>query len=506
MTDPGDTSPLVGGAAAGEDHDPDLMSRVAGSTVSLAGRRVVLTALSGVSVAFVARLLGPTEYGQLAAAIATFTLLLALSDFGFTLTLSRDLAKHPENREAILRAAFQVQSVWALVLALALVVLALATGIDSGQGQALLVLAPAVLVSGLVSARAVFAVTYTVHRLVMIDLIVTAGQVVLMIAAAAVGLGPAGVAAAVGLGYAVNAVLAAIFGYRIVRGASPDGSAGVASRMMLLRRVLPLGLMGFMVQVYLTIDVAILGWLVTGPSLGNYAAASKMLAMLASISGLAVGAALPAFSTSADRPAELMRITTRVWHWLVAAALPCFVGAAVFAPLAVTVTVGHGYESAATYLRILSLAGIVGVSSTFFGHILVAQGRVRPLLIQNAIAVVANIGGNLVFVPRYGVVAAAWITVLTEVIVCVGALITLRTTVSFGPWAAVAWRPLLALAGATLVAVALNTWTVAALIAAVITYGLLSHVLHSWPPELGWRAVRRGPPRITADVAPGAPR
>jgi O-antigen/teichoic acid export membrane protein len=469
---------------APEPRDPsaerELMRRVAGSTVSLAGRRVAVTALSGLSIAFVARALGPSQYGQLGAAVATFNLLLALSDFGFSLTLSRELARDDRARLALLRAAFHVQSAWAVLLTLVLVGLAIGTGLDTERGRALLVLAPAMAVSGLVGARSVFIVTYAVRRLVTIDLSVTAAQVVLMIAAAEAGFGPAGVAAAIGFGYIANSALAARIGYRIV----DDGSRTRASRRRLLRKVLPVGLMGFMSQVYLTIDVVILGWLVHGSSLGDYAAASKMLTILQSTAGLAIGAALPAFAVSADRPAELSRITARVWHWLVAVATPCYAAAAIFAPLVVAIALGGGFADAATYLRILTVAGFIGVASVFLGHILVAKGHVRPLLIQNAIAIAVNVVGNLLLVPRYGVVASAWLTVLAEVIVCVGALITLRPLLPFAPWCAVSWRPGGALLAASVAAVLLYAWPVAAIAAFLAVYGLANRLLGGWPAEL----------------------
>jgi O-antigen/teichoic acid export membrane protein len=474
-------------------HDePALMRRIAGSTVSLSGRRFAITALSGLSVAFVARALGPANYGELASAIATFNLLLGLSDFGFSLTISRELATREHEGRALMQAAFELQSIWALLLALAMAGLALATGIGNVHGQALLVLAPAIAMSGLVSARSIFAVTYTMARLVRIDIGSTAAQVALMIAAARAGLGPPGVAGAVALGYSVNCALAARLGTRLVK----RDNRRRTSRRLLARKVLPLGLISFMAQVYLTIDVVILGWLVRGRSLGYYGAASKMLTILQGTAVVAVGAALPALAVAASDPQALSRISTRVWHWLTALGLPCFVGTALFAPLLTRIALSGTFAHTTVYLRILTLAGFIGVASGFLVIVLVAKGVVRPLMIQSAIALVVNVAGNLLLVPHYGVVASAWLTVITEAIVCGCALFTLSRRVDFGPWLAVSWRPLCALAAASAIALALHAWVAAAIPAFVVTYAAVNLALGGWPEELTLARLRR--------VAPGA--
>jgi O-antigen/teichoic acid export membrane protein len=463
----------------------DVVRRVAGSTVSLAGRRVGLTALSGLSTAVIARCLGPASYGAMASAVATFTLLLALSDFGFSLTLGRDLALDPARRRSTLLAAIHVQSIWAALLALGLLAIAVVTGLDTVHGMSLAVLVPAVAVSGLVGARSVFAVTYEMPRLVRIDLIVTVGQVGLMILLAQAGAGPVAVAAAVGAGYVVNTVWAALAGLRLA-GRSDDDETPT-SRRALARRVAPLGLMGFMSQVYLTIDLVLLGWMVHGRALGDYAAASKMLTILTQVAGLVMAAALPAFATSAAASgAELSRVSARVWHWLAAVALPCLVGAALFAPIVVAIVLGPGYGGAVGLLRILTLAGIVGVASNCFGTILVAKHRVRPLLIQNGFAITFNITGNLLLVPRFGVQAAAWLTVATEVIVCSGSLYTLRGELPAAPLLAVSWRPALAVAGAGAVAIGLAQWPVLALAGSATAFLFATLALHAWPQELRW--------------------
>jgi O-antigen/teichoic acid export membrane protein len=468
---------------------PQLTDRIARSALGLAGRRVAITLLSGLSTAVVARLLGPAEYGQLASALATWTLVLAGSDFGFTVALGRDLAVDPPRRGRILRAAFQLQSAWSLPLAAGMVALAIASSVDSTRGEALLVLAPSVAFAGLGAARQVFTVLYSQTTAVVIDLALTAVQVGLMICAAAAGLGPTGVAAAVCAAYVANAILIALAALRLVDREWPASS----DRRRLLGSVLPLGLMAFLSKAYLMVDLVLLGWLVSGSSLGEYAAASKILVLLSALPGMIVGAALPAFASHAGARRDLEAIAARVWHWLLVVAVPSFVGVLIFAPTVVELTIGPEYDGATDLLRVLSLAGLIGVAASFFGTILVARSVVRPLVAQNAIALIVNVAGNLVLVPHVGVIASAWLTVVTEAIVCGGAILLLRGQCGWRGMAGVSARPAVAMVAFIAVGLALNTVPAVAIpLCAALFIGILVG-LRAWPPEFlpGRAAARR---------------
>jgi O-antigen/teichoic acid export membrane protein len=470
------------------DGQAHLTARVARSALGLAGRRVAITLLSGLSTAVVARLLGPAEYGQLASAIATWTLVLAASDFGFTLALGRDLAVDLPRRGRFVRAAFQLQSLWSVVLAFSMALMAVATSLDSTRGKALLVLAPSVAFAGLGAARQVFTVLYRQTTAVLIDLAFATIQVGLMIWAAASGLGPIGIAAVVCASYVANTILVALAALRLVDAQRP----GASDRRRLLRSVLPLGVIGFLSKAYLMIDLVLLGWLVAGPSLGEYAAASKILGLLSTLPGMIVGAALPAFASHAGSRRDLEIIGARVWHWLMVVAVPLSAGVLIFAPAVVTLTIGNDYRGADQLLRVLSLAGVIGIAASYFGTILIAKSVVRPMVMQNAFALVFNVVGNLLLVPPLGVIASAWLTVATEAIVCIGAILLLRGQYGFREMAGVSKRPAVALVAFLAVGIALNAVPAIGIpVCSAVFIGVLIW-LKGWPAELiPKRAARR---------------
>lgn len=471
----------------------DLHSQIAGSTVLMVARRTILTLLSGLSTILIARLLHPEGYGLLQAAIATWTLVLAFSDFGFTLALGRDFAAEPERRPHLLRAAYEIQAVLSVILTVVMIVLAGLAGFSTDRGLVILVLAPSVLAATYTVSRTYFTAVYDVKRTVKIDLICNLTQIVAMILLAIGGAGAVGVAAAISAGYVVNSTWVGIAARREVG----VGKTSRKSRFDVLRRAAPLGLMAVLSKTYITIDVALLGLYETGANLGNYAAASKIVVLLNIVPAMLLSAALPGLSTSMKDKAALRNLLSRMVHWVVAAILPVFVVGAIFSNVIVAVAFGSAFKGAGLLISVLCLAGVLGLASQILGLLLISGNVIRPMLWQNAIAVVLNIGANVILIPRFGAIACAWLTVATEVYICLGASffvarhlhIRIPWNRSYGALLAVALTAAMGLATKAI----LNSGL--ALAITLITMALLYLLLRAWPNDLlpaRWRKTDQG--------------
>jgi O-antigen/teichoic acid export membrane protein len=470
------------------DAAPPVSERVARSVVGLASQFGALTALSALNTIAITRLLGPTGYGVYGTAVAAWAVLGAVSGFGFSMMLSRDAGSDPSRYRPMLRAAYAVAGWWSLALTGAMVVMALVAPIGSQRGLALLVLAPSMLFNGLNPAKTFFLVTFRTARLVQIDVACMLLQVLGSIAVSAAGAGPVAVCAVVSAGSIIDNVIVSLVAERML----PAGQ-GHFSRRELIRRSAPLGAISIMTKVYLTIDLVLLGWYVRGPRLGDYAAASKLLTVLAGLAGAVMAGALPALASSAPVRADIDALSGRVWHWLMSAAIPMFIALALFAPLVVDASIGHRYARAVPLIRILCIAGGVSVISNLVGNLMVALHRTSLLFIQNSAAIALNVAGNVILIPTYGVYAAAWMTVATELLVCAASIVSLRRDISLAPLLAISVRPALAAAVAAVVALLLISSQILAVCGALAIFVAAMSALRAWPPELHlrmWRAPR----------------
>ncbi len=91
----------------------------------------------------------------------------------------------------------------------------------------------------------------------------------------------------------------------------------------------------------------------------------------------------------------------------------------IFSDFAVNLISGSEYSQSGQILKILAISLIFAYFNHLGGFILIAKDRQIESLIIGLIALGWNLILNLVFIPNYGIFAAAWITVSTEALVTI---------------------------------------------------------------------------------------
>jgi O-antigen/teichoic acid export membrane protein len=458
-------------------------ARVASTAVF---RQVIGAALLAATAAIVARTLGASTFGAYANGTAAYYLAIAFTDFGFGLVAAREIAKRPGEEARLWTSTTQVQLAWSALVTVALLGLGLGTG--GVRGDVMVVLCPAVLISGFASARQLFMVRYRASPLLIVDLTTSALLAFTMSGLALAGAGPVAIAGALCAYTCLNTITVAVLAHRMV------GLAQVShrDRLGILRMALPIGIASLLASLYFTIDQVLLGWLVPSRDLGHYAAAVKLLSLVVMVPGILMVAAMPGLARSSADRAALSRFAGTLAHWLAVTALPLAVGLFVFARPAIDLAFGHAYAPAVPLLRILMVAGIVTLASNIFGNVLMSLAVIRVMLVFNVISLALNVAGNIVLAPRYGVTASAWLTLACELLVAGNSVVLLRRHVNYGAVLARVWRPVAAtLIGAVVGLVLGPSEPYAIPLAAVAFFGAVA-ALRAWPDELmpvRWRAI-----------------
>jgi len=106
----------------------------------------------------------------------------------------------------------------------------------------------------------------------------------------------------------------------------------------------------------------------------------------------------------------------RTATWMAVFSFPIFAMTFSLAgPLTVTLY-GEAYRDSALYLALLSLGYYFNVALGFNGLTLKVMGRLRYIVTLNILAAVANVGLNLILIPRYGALGAAIGTTTTLIL------------------------------------------------------------------------------------------
>ena len=103
------------------------------------------------------------------------------------------------------------------------------------------------------------------------------------------------------------------------------------------------------------------------------------------------------------RAAKLYQTAT---VWLMALAFPAYITTMVFAPVLLP-RFGHGFGSGATALIVLGAANLFAAACGPVDVVLLMAGRSGLSLMNNGIALAANIGLNVLLIPIYGINGAA---------------------------------------------------------------------------------------------------
>jgi O-antigen/teichoic acid export membrane protein len=91
----------------------------------------------------------------------------------------------------------------------------------------------------------------------------------------------------------------------------------------------------------------------------------------------------------------------------------------------VQLTYGAQYAQAATLLPVLGWMIVLLIPNTVLTQTALALNLERSYALTATLAAIGNIGLNLVFIPKYGTLAAAYISIATELIILIGLSISI---------------------------------------------------------------------------------
>lgn len=194
-----------------------------------------------------------------------------------------------------------------------------------------------------------------------------------------------------------------------------------------MREAVPVGISGTLIIAYARIDQLIVYEMVDSRAAGLYSSVYNLVdqAHFIPVSILTTLAPIMAASWPEDR-ARLLRTARMTAELMAIASLGGLAFTAVAAVPVVRVLFGPTFVPAAGALPVLFGAFVFICFGYLNGNLLVVMGLQKRLLWISLLALVVNLAGNLAFVPIYGFMAAAWMTLVTEVVVFSGTLTLIK--------------------------------------------------------------------------------
>lgn len=405
------------------------LRRVLANTAWLSADKVIRVGVGLLVGVWVARYLGPEQFGLLNFATAFVGLFGAVAGLGLQGIVVRDIVREPACKEETLGTAAMLQFVGGL-LAYGLILGAIFWLRPEDTMAKVLV---AILGSTMLFKASEVAIywfesqvlsKYTVWVQNGVFLVIAAVKVVLI-------LNHAPLVAFAWATMAEALVVALLMGVMLgLRGPRlRQLRLTLARAKTLIGDSWPLMLSGIAIMIYMKIDQIMLGQMVGDEAVGIYSAAVRVSEVWYFVPMAIVASVFPAILETKKRSERLyydrLQRLYDLMVWLaIAVALPMtFLSTAI-----VTLLFGDAYAQAGSVLAIHIWAAVFVFLGVASGKWFLAENRQIFSLQRTVFGAIANVILNLLMIPNFGVLGAAWATVVSYAIAAMFADVAQRET------------------------------------------------------------------------------
>jgi len=389
----------------------------------------VLRLLVGLFVGvWMARFLGPATFGQYSFSAALVALFGVFSRLGLDGVLVREIVRFPQARDELLGTAATLRLCGGVLAAAAATLCAVFLRPQDETVQVLTAIIALTLVFQAFDVIELWFQSQYSSRLSVMSrmgafLSMSAVKIVLILIGARVEAFAVVAVAEIFLSGIGMAAAYRMSGQRFRRWRpSPRRAA------MLLRPAAPLILAGFAVSVYMKIDQIMIAKMLGDAAVGHYSAATRLTEATYFIPTVLVTSLLPAIVSIRDSNEALFRDRMqRLFDLMSRVAVVLAIPLSLLSGWVVPFLYGDAYRASAPVLAIhawVSVFVYLGVASSSY---LLASDLTSVSFYRTAFGAVANVLLNLVLIPAFGIVGAAWATLISAAIAAFGVAVDARS-------------------------------------------------------------------------------
>jgi len=393
-----------------------------GNTVARNSSYLMLSNLANRGLGFassviVARLLGPGGYGHYSFIIALVTLVALLWNIGLNTVVTREIAKNRSLTAKYVASASILKTVLLVPVVLIVLIYLMMAGRQSTIILSVLLFA---LSRYYLDIAAVFNSALSAHRRMGVpSLLGSLRSVILLVGVIIVsmrGLNLVGIMSCYAISSATVVVIGIIY-YRSQYASLP----WIINRRELsdvLVKSMPFFIISALSITLFRIDHLMLAGLSDARQLGLYGAGYTIFEVVVSIFPMVITSAIfPVLSELHRVDQDAMKNLYKVLlKYYCIVGIPASCGVFLLAPRIMVAIYGKDYADGSAALRVLGCAVIVFFLSTLMSWTLTAGGQQRLLMISTSVALMLNAGLNYLLIPRYGALAAAYTTLVCEVV------------------------------------------------------------------------------------------
>ncbi|MFZ2225908.1 MAG: flippase [Candidatus Moraniibacteriota bacterium] len=394
--------------------------------------KVLSTVLALVSIGFITRYLGKDGFGDYATVLAFLAFFSAISDLGLYQFSTREISRPKANQNEIMSNAFSMRVTFSLfVLLLASLLVYFLPYTPEVRWGIILVAASFIFSSSYQVLNGVFQKHLAMDRVAIAELLGKTLQLLMVILAIKLRLGFSWIMASLLFNMVLSFALIYFWSKKYLK---LSWRFDFSYWKAFLRESYPIGIMAIVVFIYFKMDTILLSMLKSNVEVGIYNVAYKVLENITFFPAMIVGLIFPIIAEAIFVDKMRFRdISNKTFKVFVLLVFPLVIGAVFLSEGVVSLIGGAGFFESASVLRILVFALAAIFFSNFFNAILIAGNLQKKLMYILSFAAIFNVSANLIFIPYFSYLAAAVVSVATEVFVAVAAGILVYRKLDYAP-------------------------------------------------------------------------
>ncbi|GAA3601792.1 flippase [Gibbsiella greigii] len=370
--------------------------------------------LSGIFVSvYVARYLGPAQYGLISYLLSVIAIGVPLVQLGADTVLFNRVAKRVHSGIRLMLASMRIRRQLFAVIAVPLMAWALLTQDRTSQ-----IMMALMLVSAYFSVQDVYKIYYDALLKSKLNTMINNVALLLSIIMRLVLVNMALPLVWFAVPYVFSSLLPYLVRSVLFHRSRPP-LRPIAKRHQrgygryLLKVGLPLAVSGLSIVIYTRIDQIMLGNYLGEHSVGLYSAAITLSQGWVFVPMALITSMLP--SVAGARTQQLKEERIRLLYLVVLLlSAPVILLLSLFPTQLVVLLFGENFRETATILALCSVTSLFSVMGTVSYQAIVLFGGYRFIAIKMPLAALANVVMNIVLIPRYGIHGAAISTLITE--------------------------------------------------------------------------------------------
>lgn len=363
--------------------------------------------------AWIARYLGPDKYGSLNYIISFVGLFSFLSSLGLEGILSRAIIRSPENKEKLLGTGLVLKIVGAIIAILLISITTFLTNKDILTNILIILFSTTFIFQSFSVISIYFQSQVLAKNTAKVQVISTFLSALLKVAFILSELDIIWFI----LSYVIDSLILAI-GFIVIfskdNGSILKWKFDIALAKKLMIDSWPLFFALFSALLFSRIDQVMINHYLGNTALGIYSAAVKLSEVWYFVPGLICTSLFPAIINSKDTDQHIymdrLKRLYGLMFWLAVIIATLFT---VFSAFLVKTIFGTAYSGAIDVLQIYVWAGIAVALGAVASNYLIAENYVKISLFINLFAAASNILLNLILIPTYGIIGAAWATLIS---------------------------------------------------------------------------------------------